>query len=60
MTLKYRGTEYSTDKRDGLVNPQTLTYRGKQYTRQSGSCRKVTFHEVYRGIKHDEQRLVCA
>ena len=60
MSLTYRGVSYNTDHKDGPSTAQSLTYRWKQYTKQHGSCHKVTFHEVYRGIKHDEQKLVCA
>jgi len=63
MALKYRGVVYNTDNRDGSVFAKTLTYRGKQYSSIqpiTGSCRKVNIQEVYRGVKHNEVKTVCA
>ena len=55
----YRGVQYDTKSRTESQDA-TLTYRGKQYSKSARTCRKVDFVEVYRGIKHTEQRLVCA
>ena len=63
MALKYRGVEYNTDHRDGSTWMKELTYRGTKYSSIrpiKGSCRRVTMHETYRGIKHDEVKTVCA
>ena len=61
MGLKYRGADYSTDQRDDSVSAKTLTYRGQQYFSQpKGTCRKVDVVLNYRGIKHTENKLVCA
>ncbi len=38
-----------------------VTYRGVVYdTQDSKSCQKKATELVYRGIKHTEEKLVCA
>ena len=38
-----------------------VTYRGVQYdTSKKTTSNKVTSNLTYRGIKHQEERLVCA
>jgi hypothetical protein len=63
MTLTYRGVPYTTDHRDGAVIAKTLTYRGNSYSNlhpTTGTCQRVQLEEVYRGIKHEETKTVCA
>jgi hypothetical protein len=55
----YRGVQYDNNPRTESQDA-TLTYRGKQYSKSARTCRKVDYAVVYRGIKHTEQRLVCA
>ncbi len=61
MKLTYRGVEYTTDEKGGSDVAKTLKYRGNAYPsiKPMGSCKRVTFHEVYRGVKHDEVKSVC-
>ena len=38
-----------------------VTYRGVKYnTKDQKTCQKVTSDLIYRGIKHTEQKVVCA
>ena len=38
-----------------------VTYRGVEYdTDTKKTCQKVTSDLIYRGIKHTEQKVVCA
>ena len=63
MALTYRGVTYNTNHKDGSSSAKTLMYRGNEYFNIrpiNGSCRKVHFEEIYRGIKHTETKTVCA
>ena len=61
------GTQKPTEG-TGLIHPTfrrkpmaKVTYRGVVYdTENKTTCNKVTSDLIYRGIKHQEERLVCA